>query len=240
MRPEEGSSNRAIDLFDHREGHYGDAFQSANLIEAGRSSEFELPQDKIYGFVGIAHDCEDGSFPVDYSKLLLEVYQDTGLFNHKSSNSSKMGGIETLVHFSVLFQRLLGIARPMVENGQDISRFSLPRLKDEDSMNNTSVIGGFNGGSIEILGPSCGDVVGEPFATKSWNIALRSCIMDRRQLRQENAAFVSKVIKLESEQLGKSKAVGISPNYWWRIHGSLSEPESPMFKFGSPGAALTP
>jgi hypothetical protein len=30
----------------------------------------EEPRDKIYGFVGIAHDCQDDSLPVEYAIII--------------------------------------------------------------------------------------------------------------------------------------------------------------------------
>jgi hypothetical protein len=61
---------RAWQLAPQRTERHGDSFMLANLIEACRISLCEDPRDKIYGFVGIAHDCEDDNFPIDYSKSL--------------------------------------------------------------------------------------------------------------------------------------------------------------------------
>lgn len=64
----------------HRKDRHGDAFLLANLIETYKDSLCEEPRDKIYGFVGIAHDCQDGTFPMDYSKPLFEIYEDAITF----------------------------------------------------------------------------------------------------------------------------------------------------------------
>jgi hypothetical protein len=55
-------------LFPSRQGRHGDSFLLANLIETCKDSLCEEPRDKMYGCVGIAHDSQDGSFPIDYSK----------------------------------------------------------------------------------------------------------------------------------------------------------------------------
>jgi hypothetical protein len=69
-------ADMALRLAEQREHRHGDSFLLANLVNVCQNSLCEEPRDKIYGFVGIAHDCQDASLPVDYSKSLFEVYED--------------------------------------------------------------------------------------------------------------------------------------------------------------------
>ncbi|KAE9367276.1 HET-domain-containing protein, partial [Stipitochalara longipes BDJ] len=70
----------ALKLSHSRQGRHGDSFLLANLMETCKDSLCEEPRDKVYGYLGIAHDCQDGSLPIDYSKSLFELYEDVVRF----------------------------------------------------------------------------------------------------------------------------------------------------------------
>jgi hypothetical protein len=53
----------------HENGHKLQA-----LIESHRDSLCKEPRDHIYGFVGLAVDCQEG-FPVNYGKSFYEVWK---------------------------------------------------------------------------------------------------------------------------------------------------------------------
>jgi hypothetical protein len=64
----------AAKLARQREGRHGDGFMLANLIEVCQDSLCEEPRDRIYGFVGIAHDCQgwqlsDGLFQISLRSI---------------------------------------------------------------------------------------------------------------------------------------------------------------------------
>jgi hypothetical protein len=63
------------------------------------------PETKF--IVGIAHDGQDGSLPVDYGKSLFELYEDVVRFQYRSYRSTNFKP-KTIVHFSQLVQQLLG------------------------------------------------------------------------------------------------------------------------------------
>jgi hypothetical protein len=120
----------ALKLAEQREKRHGDGFLLANLIEVCKDSLCEEPRDKIYGFVGIAHDCHDDRLPVDYAKSLFALYEDvirfptwTGLFESwkhapgfvEDKEESKANS-KTLVHFSQLVQSALGGSPSMRED----------------------------------------------------------------------------------------------------------------------------
>ncbi|PMD29386.1 HET-domain-containing protein, partial [Hyaloscypha variabilis F] len=78
----------ALKLFNSREDRHGDSFLLANLMEACKESLCEEPRDKVYGYIGIAHDCQDGSLPIDYSKSLFELYEDVVQFYYRNKDHS--------------------------------------------------------------------------------------------------------------------------------------------------------
>jgi hypothetical protein len=101
----------ALKLAEQREGRHGDSFLLANLMEVCQDSLCEEPRDKIYGFVGIAHDCQDDSLPVDYSKSLFELYEDVIRFQYhwaKETMQALKENKKAIVHFSQLVQKVLG------------------------------------------------------------------------------------------------------------------------------------
>jgi hypothetical protein len=67
----------------------------------------EIAHDKVYAFLGLAHDCSGDNFPVDYHKTASEVYQDLIRFYWMESTlTPKQRSIE-LMYYSALCRRLL-------------------------------------------------------------------------------------------------------------------------------------
>lgn len=98
-------------LAKQREDRHGDSFLLANLIEVCQESLCEEPKDKIYGFVGVAHDCQDDSLPVDYSKSLFELYEDVIRHQYhwtKENPDMPTANMRTIMHFSQVVQKVLG------------------------------------------------------------------------------------------------------------------------------------
>jgi len=102
----------ALKLFQSREDRHGDSFLLANLLEACKDSLCEEPRDKVYGYVGIGHDCQDGSLPVDYSKSLFELYEDVVQFYYRNKDHRA----HFTVYFSQLVQKLLGGPKAMLDD----------------------------------------------------------------------------------------------------------------------------
>jgi hypothetical protein len=46
------------------------------LLKDFRYAKRQGSRDKIYRFLGLAHDCEDGNIEADYSTLLFYLYSD--------------------------------------------------------------------------------------------------------------------------------------------------------------------
>jgi hypothetical protein len=184
-----------------------------NLMEPCKESLCEEPRDKGYGCVGIAHDCQDGSLPIDYSKSLLELYEDVILFQYRAVKLDE----KTIVHFSQLVQRLLGGPRAMLE---DLAR-SRPGNPNplsatyigEDGSNIFNVIGVY-GGRIYKVGPSYDDIVGIPDATWSWNVLPLTCQADLKVLREKNEGFMKVLLELGNSDL--EKICPIDPQFSWK------------------------
>jgi hypothetical protein len=73
------------------------------VIEGHTDKLCKKPRDHIYGFVGLANDCDDG-FPMDYRKPLYEVWKDAMAFKGSRKNRSQ----HDIMHFGKVVYNLLG------------------------------------------------------------------------------------------------------------------------------------
>lgn len=82
---------------------YSSGHKLQTLIETYRGSLCKEPRDHIYGFIGLAIDCED-QFPIDYNKSLFEVWKDAILFKAADQDSPQHDHLR----FAKTVQTLLG------------------------------------------------------------------------------------------------------------------------------------
>ncbi|KAL5328112.1 hypothetical protein ACEPPN_005820 [Leptodophora sp. 'Broadleaf-Isolate-01'] len=232
------TTNLAVKLARQREGRHGDSFLLANLMEVCKDSLCEEPRDKVYGFVGIAHDCQDGSFPVDYSKSLFEVYEDVVRFQYRSTALNT----KTVVHFSQLVQRLFGGTYQMQRDlGQKRNPF-VPLQSNNDRTKAFKAVGVYTG-SVSSVGCSYDEFIAVPEATRKWKVSLQKSQTDLEKLRRKNEGFMRVLLDLEKPELDRIRA--IEPNFSWKgakdMHGVLGVPTRgsrsehellPLFKFG--------
>ena len=235
---EDETTNLAVKLARQREGRHGDSFLLANLMEVCKDSLCEEPRDKVYGFVGIAHDCQDGSFPVDYSKSLFEVYEDVVRFQYRSTALNT----KTVVHFSQLVQRLLGGTYQMQRDLGDKKNPFVALQSNNDRTKAFKAVGVYTG-SISSVGCSYDEFIGIPDATRKWKVSLQKCQTDLEKLRRKNEGFMRVLLDLEKPELDRIRS--IEPNFSWKgakdMHGVLGVPTRgsrsehellPLFKFG--------
>ncbi|KAH7400339.1 heterokaryon incompatibility protein-domain-containing protein [Cadophora sp. MPI-SDFR-AT-0126] len=232
------TTNLAVKLARQREGRHGDSFLLANLMEVCKDSLCEEPRDKVYGFVGIAHDCQDGSFPVDYSKSLFEVYEDVIRFQYRSTALNT----KTVVHFSQLVQKLLGGVHQMQRDLGDRKSPLVALQTNNDRTKAFRAVGVYTG-SVSSVGCSYDEFIAVPDATRKWKVSLQKCQTDLEKLRRKNEGFMRVLLDLEKPELDRIRA--IEPNFSWKgakdMHGVLGVPTKgtrsehellPLFKFG--------
>lgn len=201
---------QAIKLGDQREGRHGDSFLLANLMDACQDSLCQEIHDKIYGFVGIAHDCQNGEFPVDYSKSLLELYNDFVEFRRPAHDNAV-----TIVHFSQLAIKLLN-------NFGDESAF----IYNNEPM----AIRGNLGGCILSPGPSYAEMIALPEAMKRWNLVLSKCKTDMSRLRLANEGFMRLLPELTDTDLEQIRPIKTTVT-WRRDTWKNQLKFAPFFKF---------
>ncbi|KAK4102524.1 HET-domain-containing protein [Parathielavia hyrcaniae] len=82
------------------------------LLEAFQDSMCREVHDRVYGFIGLSSDCDGQSIPADYSKSVLQLYEDVMRF-HRDKFRAQMGSEgppqgPQLVRLSEFLHRLLG------------------------------------------------------------------------------------------------------------------------------------
>ncbi|KAK4238448.1 heterokaryon incompatibility protein-domain-containing protein [Achaetomium macrosporum] len=81
------------------------------LLETFQDSLCKEIHDRVYGFIGLASDCNGQKIPVDYSKSVSQLYEDVMRFHHEKFRGHT--GIEPphgsqLARLSEFLHRLLG------------------------------------------------------------------------------------------------------------------------------------
>ncbi|CZR60698.1 uncharacterized protein PAC_10594 [Phialocephala subalpina] len=98
-----------------RKGRYGEKSCLEKLLEDFRYAKCQEPRDKIYGLLGLANDCVDGSIKADYTKptfdLYTEVLKKFGPQTISKGSSTAFDRSMRVVNFSQLVSSVLG---PMV------------------------------------------------------------------------------------------------------------------------------
>ena len=210
-------------LYEQRKKRHGDGFLLANLMEVSSDSLCEDPRDKIYGLMGIAHDCQNGSFPLDYSKSLFEVYADAMTFHQTAAVRDVSKAYVDVLQFSHLVFRMFGgaerFADDMLLRGlKDIPLHQQSKTSLDD-IRQTLTIAGIPFGSIKQIGPSYEAMLGEPTAWSAWKAMLTHCDTDVEKLRRKNEEFLRILVDLESEDLRKVRA--LHTKFMFKMDGQM-------------------
>jgi hypothetical protein len=175
-----------------RKGRHGSENRLEKLLEDFQYAGCKDPRDKIYGLLGLAHDCQDGSIEVDYTKPLFALYTDVltwfcqprlppvgCAFRHSATPAYDIA--MRIVRFSHLVQSLLGF--PLC-----------PEIGTQDRYFAIAAIGG----TILHLGPTCEEMISSSTLCKEWKLcfdAHYSSALARQKLREANEAYDSFLLK---------------------------------------------
>ena len=188
------------DLGAKRLDRHGSANRLEQLLEDFQYAECEEPRDKIYGLLGLAHDCR--SIPADYSRPLFDLYSD--ILAHfcqtqklAESGSNAFDRSMRITRFSQLIQSRMGSSNcPKMAN--------IPK--------NIVVATGAIGGAIHRLGPTYEEVCSSSSIYRQWRLAAESHYFtssDREKLRESNEAF--DIFLFKSLDVVKRDVFGIDP-----------------------------
>jgi hypothetical protein len=177
-----------------RKGRHGSENNLEKLLEDFQYARCKDPRDKIYGLLGLAHDCQDGSIEVDYTKSPFGLYTDVltwfgqpwllPIRNAKTFQLSATRAYERamrIVRFSHLVQSLLGF--PLC-----------PEIGTQDRFFAIAAVGGI----ILHLGPTYEEMYSSSTLCKEWKLCFDtyySSPLARRGLREANEAYDSFLLK---------------------------------------------
>jgi hypothetical protein len=180
----------------------------------------------------------DGSFPMDYSKSLFEVYEDAINFHcsvtrihtipeEDSPSSVVEERMRTTVHFSQLIHKVLGGASKMREDlakrnpGQNSAPFP-PPIEAEMPAFYPFRITGVHTGSISSIGPSFRHIISMPDTTRNWKAELENHRSNLVQLRKKNEAFMRVLLSLNRTDL--AKIFSIDSHLSWNVEHENARP----------------
>ena len=80
--PNDLQKSVAFQLVLQRQARDGLSCFLKDLLDTCKGSLCLDPRDKVYGLLGLADDCREGSLTADYSKSLFDVYEDVVRFQY--------------------------------------------------------------------------------------------------------------------------------------------------------------
>lgn len=133
-------------LHEKRNGRHGSSNRLETLLEDFQYAECKEVRDKVYGFLGLAHDCNDESILPDYTKPLFKLHEEViKHFCHRrllpDGSPSKLDRAMRVVRFSQLVQRLLEYPGPA------------PLTAEQRNSPDIIHVRGNIGSQVDILGP---------------------------------------------------------------------------------------
>ncbi|KAN0095104.1 Heterokaryon incompatibility protein (HET) domain containing protein [Hyaloscypha variabilis] len=169
-------------LDEKRRDRHGASNHLQFLLEDFQDAQCQDPRDKIFGFLGLAHDCDDGSIEVDYSKPLFDLYSEVmnflcAQFRWGDDGMEVCYNPTETIYLSQLVQRLL----------------SFPKGSPPSFCQTRAFIAvGAYGGRILQLGPTDIELSSSSAAYKDWRRAFEDSYYsgdDIKKLREVNEAY---------------------------------------------------
>lgn len=210
----------AAPIMRQRDIRHTDEHRLEKLIENFRQAQCKEPRDKIFGLLGMAHDCDSDVLEVDYEVSYFSLYSSM-IELHKSMPQASLDAswlsIERsvmLMRFSQLVQRTLG---GLVEEDAEA------RAPSKGPKQFHTVRGAVSG-EILYLGPTYTETVSSLRANKTWKRAYEGCyhggkLSGIERLRGEDEAYSRAILDWDENRLKTIRAVHGNTSYGYRLHG---------------------
>jgi hypothetical protein len=188
-----------LELYGQREGRYGDSNLLERLLETFSDAKCSELRDKIYAFLGLSHDGQDGSLTVDYSKSLYELYLEVIEFHCRSESLSDdplPAGIDRemrIVAFSTLLQQIF-------EDGVQAETQRIGQMKLSSRHKMKVKARALIEGRILYLGPQYSDVFSSAQASRIWKSSFRkyySKPQDLARVRMQDEAYTAVLLDMD-------------------------------------------
>jgi hypothetical protein len=210
-------------IMQQRAIRHSNEHQLERLIGTFQRASCSEPRDKIFGLLGMAHDCDSDVIEVNYEVSYFDLYSRM-IELHKSmppkfdiSADSSWQSIDRpimLMRFSQLVQRTLG---GLVEDA------ATTREPSEVPKQFHSVRGAV-AGEILHLGPTYSETMSSLRANKIWKKAFEGCYQGRtgiERLREKDEAYSRAIIDWDEKRLQTIRAVKTNASYGYRLFGDV-------------------
>ncbi len=184
-----------------RKGRHGAANRLEILLEDFQYAKCEEPRDKIYGFLGLAHDCQDGSLEAEYSISMFELFADVIKFFCRrrilsNGSTNDLDRSMRVMRFSQLLQKLLGTSSNITAN--------LSVTTD------VVQVRGAIGGQILHLGPTYKEILSSYDANRQWKLSFESHYplpQDIQRLREANESYGAILLQMTDGDVKKIRGI---------------------------------
>lgn len=177
---------------------FTDGHKLENLLRLHENALCKEPRDKVYGFAGLAIDCQD-RLPIDYEKSLFEVWKDAIIFKNSDRNAYQSG----ILQFGRLVKSMLG--GPGIANEEELKREEVisshyPLYHEEPGMLRVPVL---LRGMIVHLSPTYDEFFSNLKKADEWEVALNNKISGHLlpSARAENDSFLELLHELDDVDL---------------------------------------
>jgi hypothetical protein len=181
------------------------------LLDTFAYTECQELRDRIYGFLGLAHDCQNGGLKVDYSKPLLDLYKEVIAFQYNAKPLKiplppKIDRMMGLVSFSYLVQCMFEV--------DDEIKLTSPTHNVLEAPAYT--VRGLVQGCIIHLGPSYSETVSSFEAGKEWEASFEHYHTKSEgltQLRKQDEFYTARLVDMADVDV--DKICGFQTREFW-------------------------
>ena len=198
-------------VLDQRENRHDDKNRLELLLERFSEAQCGEVRDKVYGFLGLAHDCYDESLKVDYSASLFDIFADVvkfqnaakpldGPFYYERQRCPVIDRPARLVRFAQLVQRAF-------DGAVDIAAKS---RTSKDGLKQLFYARGYIAGTILYLGNSYSEHVSSFAAERQWRHSWDkhyTNTVDLARLREMDDAYAVKLLEMGETDLVKIRQI---------------------------------
>ena len=216
-------------VLEQRKNRHDDKNRLELLIEKFLKAQCGEIRDKIYGFIGLAHDCYDESIRVDYSSSLYDIFTDVvkfqhaakaleGPFYHPWQEPPDCDRPARLVRFAQLVQQSFD---------GTVNTTTSSRMIQEDLFHAK----GYIAGTILHVGTSYDEYIASFAAERQWKLSWNehyTDFTDLTTLRQMDAAYTVKLLEMGDIDLAKIQHIRTETSFGFK--GNVAK-----FRIGSSG-----
>jgi hypothetical protein len=194
-----------------RKGRHTQSNRLEVLMEDFQNAQCTEPRDKVYGFLGMAHDCQDGIIEADYTKPLFDLYADVIAFfcrrrKFQNGSSNDLDRAMRVVRFSQLVQKLLGGATYTIAKPMNAASSQAALTRTSQIIQARAAITG----EILDIGPTYQDMLSYSSANKRWRLSFEkwySLPSHIQTLREVSEAYSLVLLDMTDQELAKIRFI---------------------------------